>query len=444
MKEILDHIGLRFPSLAKRWRDFAARWLAQEAALLEPNRALVRNADDILPGLAQAMRACHLGLNELAQGCGLNPHDLRVIVALSRLGELLKAGEITNLPDHELDSRLREAAGEYGLQVNELLAEICNPSIVALKDFFLPTRPKDESFTLLSRLRCWVCSRLRSQCYIVGFDPDILGDAGEQAQVYACALCLPSYLALPKVRRITRVSATDRPISSVARIRYAVLMSALILVCSGLYARAKGTIPHDTWTARLPTKGVNVSLPNAIFRLGSHSSAAIVSTHKSSAVSDSSSFADSSALALAPTKQKIAPGPVVLSSSQIAADPHTPDSARDDSYHSGPPAEDLSTTPAKEVSQVPDPVLSEAKALDHCRHILHSEKPFMRYSLLDASEEGEQNGLLPTDACTRTLNSLATLGSTCSQAYGWFHVFQRTLTNHVKRVCRETAHRNTH
>jgi len=102
MQELLDHIAARFPEVAMGCREFAARWLADEAALLEPNHVLVRSRDDILPGLARAIRARDVELSEVARRCGLEARDLRVTVALSRLGELLNPGDIANLSDQEL------------------------------------------------------------------------------------------------------------------------------------------------------------------------------------------------------------------------------------------------------------------------------------------------------------------------------------------------------
>jgi len=153
MQELLDHIAARFPEVAMGCREFAARWLADEAALLEPNHVLVRSRDDILPGLARAIRARDVELSELARRCGLEARDLRVTVALSRLGELLNPGDIANLSDQELDSKLRQAAREFGLHADELLQEIGNPSSAILRNSPLGTSIGNPAIG--RRRRCW-------------------------------------------------------------------------------------------------------------------------------------------------------------------------------------------------------------------------------------------------------------------------------------------------
>ena len=96
--------------------------------MLSEGQTLRRNENDILPGLAQAVREYGVDLAEMARECGVDPFELRTKLALSRFGELLEPGEISSLTDQALESKLQQAAREYNLEVDQLLDEISDPA----------------------------------------------------------------------------------------------------------------------------------------------------------------------------------------------------------------------------------------------------------------------------------------------------------------------------
>ena len=130
MRSFLERIVVRYPCVARRCCEVAAIWVAEEAATLSEGQSLWRSEDDILPGLAQAVRESGVDLAEMARECGIDLIELRRKLALSRLGELLKPGEVWNLSDQALGSKLEQAAREYSLEVEQLLDELSHPCAV--------------------------------------------------------------------------------------------------------------------------------------------------------------------------------------------------------------------------------------------------------------------------------------------------------------------------
>jgi len=439
MQELLDHIAARFPEVAMGCREFAARWLADEAALLEPNHVLVRSRDDILPGLARAIRARDVELSEVARRCGLEARDLRVTVALSRLGELLNPGDIANLSDQELDSKLRQAAREFGLHADELLQEIGNPPSVILRNSPLGTSIGNPAIG--RRRRCWACSRLRPQCYKVDFNRNAWEKPGGEhpGPVYACARCLPGYLVSPEVQQITRLKPADIPNSSGPRLRSAAFVAVLILVCSALYARAKGTIQYTSKLGVRPTSAT-APLPKA----SSDYNGAMIKS--AAARNDSTDRSASSAAVAAPGLDSVPFSTQIVSDTTIVSAPQVSSASRasyaviDGNRQSAWYSMSAPSRTAADTSQAqPSKPSPKAKALDQCREVLHSERPLLRYSVRDTMKEADASAIAAADACTRRLNTLKDLGSACSDSFRWFEVFQTTLLNHVKRVCRQTS-----
>ena len=111
MRSFLERIVVRYPCVARRCCEVAAIWVAEEAATLSEGQSLWRSEDDILPGLAQAVRESGVDLAKMARECGIDLIELRRKLALSRLGELLKPGEVWNLSDQALGSKLEPLKG---------------------------------------------------------------------------------------------------------------------------------------------------------------------------------------------------------------------------------------------------------------------------------------------------------------------------------------------
>src|SRR5689334_12597 len=130
MRNFLERVVVRYPLVARRCCEIAALWVAGEAAMLGEGQTLWRSEDDLLPGLAQAVREYGVDLAEMARECGVDPTELRRKLALSRVGELLKPGEIWSLSDQALGSKLQQAAREYHLEVEQLLDDIADPCAV--------------------------------------------------------------------------------------------------------------------------------------------------------------------------------------------------------------------------------------------------------------------------------------------------------------------------
>jgi len=77
MTDLLERITAHYPRVAQRCYEAAAIWLATEATLLEEGQSLRRSGDEILPGLAQAVRESGVNLTEMARECGVDPIELR-------------------------------------------------------------------------------------------------------------------------------------------------------------------------------------------------------------------------------------------------------------------------------------------------------------------------------------------------------------------------------
>src|SRR5690242_7354554 len=205
--------------------------------MLGEGQTLWRSEDDLLPGLAQAVREYGVDLAEMARECGVDPTELRRKLALSRVGELLKPGEIWSLSDQALGSKLQQAAREYHLEVEQLLDDIADPCAV--------TPSVGATLTLRSRavkvgwvVRCWTCRRLRPQRYRIDFKPHIDNEIRFLSDpAYACHDCLAMYLADQQVQQITRLTESEIPNSPGVRLRSAVLASVAILAFSSWYMR---------------------------------------------------------------------------------------------------------------------------------------------------------------------------------------------------------------
>jgi hypothetical protein len=130
MRDLLERITAHYPRVAQRCYEATAIWLAAEASRLEEGQSFRRSEDDILPGLAQAVRESGVDLTEMACRCGVDPVELRRKLALSRLGELMKPAEVWGLREQDLESKLQQAAREYSLDPEALLDEASRSSAV--------------------------------------------------------------------------------------------------------------------------------------------------------------------------------------------------------------------------------------------------------------------------------------------------------------------------
>jgi hypothetical protein len=205
MRELLERIVARYPGVAQRYCEIAAMCVAEEAATLKEGQTLWRSEDDILPGLAGSVRESGIDLAEIARECGVDPIDLRRKLALSRVGELLKPGEVWRLNDQELEAKLQQAAGEYSLGIDQLLNEISVPcALSAGTGTALPVRSRAVRIAWF--LRCWMCRKLRSQRYQIDFTPHHFGEIRLLPEpIYACRRCLPTHLAYQQVQQIRRL-----------------------------------------------------------------------------------------------------------------------------------------------------------------------------------------------------------------------------------------------
>jgi septal ring-binding cell division protein DamX len=205
--------------------------------VLKVGQSLWKSDDDILPGLAQSVRDCGIDLAEMASNCGVHPTELRRMLALSRVGEQLRPGELWRLSDQELISRLQHAAREYDIQPDELLKDTSPIFAASLGvDANLPLRSRVAK--IMRRLHCWVCCQLRLQRYRVHLVEYRVGGTGEQlVPAYACDRCLPAHLIGQRVRQITRLAEAEIPNS---KIRSAAFAAIAVLLLSGLYVRGIG------------------------------------------------------------------------------------------------------------------------------------------------------------------------------------------------------------
>ena len=91
MRSVLKRIVVRYPRVVGRCCEVAAIWVAGEAAMLSEGQTLRRNENDILPGLAQAVREYGVHLAEMARECGVNPSNAEKARAFA-LRRAAKAG----------------------------------------------------------------------------------------------------------------------------------------------------------------------------------------------------------------------------------------------------------------------------------------------------------------------------------------------------------------
>jgi hypothetical protein len=251
MRDLLERITAHYPRLAQQCYEATAIWLAAEATRLEEGQSLRRSGDEILPGLAQAVRESGVNLTEMARECGVNPIELRRKLALSRLGELMKPAEVWGLCDRDLESKLHQAAREYSLDTEELLDEALRSSTITPDSgAVFPLKSKVDRIPFL--LRCRVCRRLRPQPYRIDFTPDISSAVCLLREpAYACYRCLPMHLADQQVQKITRLTESEIPKPNV-RAWSAAFAAIAILVLSGLYVRGSGAARKSTGIPVLP------------------------------------------------------------------------------------------------------------------------------------------------------------------------------------------------
>ena len=247
---------------ATQFQQCSGHSLAGEAATLCEGQTLRRNEDDILPGLAEAVREYGIDLAEMARECSIDPIDLRRKVALSRFGELLKTGEIWSLSDQALESKLQQAAREYSLEVEQLLDEISHPcALPPSTGAALTVTSKAVKIAWL--LRCWTCRRLQRQRYRIDFTPQIVGEIRFLSEpVYACHHCLPTHLADQQVQQLTRLSKNEIPNSPGVRMWSAAFAVVVILISSSWYIRASGA--RDTRMPKLSTTPAPAQLTTEI------------------------------------------------------------------------------------------------------------------------------------------------------------------------------------
>ena len=412
---------VRYPGVARRCCEVAAMWVAGEAATLCEGQTLRRNEDDILPGLAQAVREYGVDLAEMARECGIDPIDLRRKVALSRFGELLKTGEIWSLSDQALESKLQQAAREYSLEVEQLLDEISHPcALTPSTGAALTVTSKAVKIAWL--LRCWTCRRLQRQRYRIDFTPQIVGEIRFLSEpVYACHHCLPMHLSDQQVQQILRLSESEIPNSPGVRMRSAAFAAVAILVFSSCYIRGaprratqecascpRPLLPQN-WSVRSRLRvGPRRCPPNPARknlqppRLFQHR------LRRYRRLSHSSPVASGSQ----------ASGIVTAKQHEIAAASvvRPPDIGRAQG------SQRLRDQSGRQASY-------RATALNDCREILHNERPLVRYSIRDAAQDADHEAVSVAEACARTTMSLAQRGNECAGLFSWFEVFQTKLTN---------------
>src|ERR1700730_12510652 len=253
MRDLLERIMARYPRVVRRSCEVAAMRVAEEATTLKEGQTLLRSEDDILPGLAQAVRESGIDLAEMARECSVDPIELRRKLALSRCGELLTPGEVWSSTDQELESKLQQAASEYSLEMDQLLDDISRPSAgTPGTGPALPVRSRAVRIAWL--LRCWMCRRLQPQLYRIDFTPDILGEIRlPHKPAYACHRCLPTHLADQQVQQITRLTESEIPNSPGVRIWSGAIAAVAILVFFGLYVRGSGVARETARMPMLPT-----------------------------------------------------------------------------------------------------------------------------------------------------------------------------------------------
>jgi hypothetical protein len=428
MTDLLGRIMARYPRVGQRCFELAARCLAEEVAGLEGGHSLLKSEDDMLPGLAQAVRESGADLAEMACICGVDPIELRRKLALGRVHELPEPDEVGGLSDQELGSKLQQAAREFGLEIGELLDEVSCPSPVTPgASIALPMRSR--TVRVLWLLRCRMCRRWRPQPYRIDFTPYVCGGFRFLREpTYACYRCLPTHLADPQVQAITRLTEAEIPKSPDVRAWSVAFAAIAVLVVSGLYVHgsgaARGTIPAlpasaaPTHLATAIAPGSEAELvPNEASRSNPPATAAPAST----APAPSPITASSPVHGIVIEKQHETAALSVLT---LRVASRTEKSRRPRGDQSGP--------------QISD----RAIAVNNCRQILQKERPLMRYSIRDTVQDADQEASV-ANLCARTITDLTENGRECAGLFKWFEVFQTRLTNHAKRVCRKAVREST-
>jgi hypothetical protein len=431
MRSFLERIVVRYPRVARRCCEVAAIWTAGEAALLSEGQTLRRSEDDILPGLAQAVREYGVDLAEMARESGIDRIELQRKLALSRFGELLKPGEIWSLADQALESKLHQAAREYSLEVDQLFDEMSNPSAVAPStEAALTVRSGVIDIAWL--LRCWMCRRLRPPCYRIDFMPRLVGELRFLSEPgYACHYCLPAHLADQQVQLITRLRESEIPNSPSVTMRCAAFAAVMILVFSSWYIRATGA-SRDTKMPKLYTTPAPAQLTTEIA--------------SASDVTPAPAKPSEEDLPAAAPVTQVVPVPTAGTLSSSGSQ----DSGMVTRKHNEIAAASVVTPPNVERTQGSQRLhdqsgrqVSYTTALNDCREILHNERPLMRYTIRDAAQDADHEALPVAEACTRTAMNLTQIGTACASLFNWFEVFQTRLTKHVNRVCREAVEKAT-
>jgi hypothetical protein len=425
-----------YPRVAQRCCETAAMWVAEEAAALKEGQTLWRSEDDILPGLAQAVRESGIDLVEMARECSVDSIELRRKLALSRFGELLRPGELWSSTDQELESKLQQAAREYSLEMEQLLNELSRPSA--------GTPGTGSAFPVRSRavriawpLRCWLCRRLRPQRYRIDFTPHLLGEIRLLPEpAYACHRCLPTHLADQQVQQITRLTESEIPNLPGVRMWSGAFAAVVILFLSGLYVRGSGAARETTRMPTLPTTAAPAQLATEI-----------VPASRIAPVPAEPSQEDP--LAAAPTLTQVAPVSTAVAPSAMASGSQGSGRVTGKQHEiAAPPVVTLPSVGRAEGSQrLRDQSARQASdratALNNCREILHNERPLMRYSIRDTVRDADQEAVSVAEACARTVNSLTQRGNECAGLFNWFELFQTRLTKHVNLTCREAVRKDT-
>jgi hypothetical protein len=411
-----------YPCVAQRCCEMAAMWVAEEASALKEGQTVWRSEDDILPGLAQAVRESGIDLAEMARECSVDPIELRRKLALSRFGELLRPGELWSSTDQELESKLQQAAREYSLEMEQLLNELSRPSAgTPGTGPALPVRSRAVRIAWL--LRCWMCRKLRPQRYRIDFTPHLLGEIRLLAEpAYACHRCLPTHLADQQVQQITRLTESEIPNSPGVRMWSGAFAAIVILVFSGLYVRGNGAARETTRMPMLPTTAAPAQLATEIEPASKTAPVpAEPSQEDPPAVAPSAIASGSQDSGRVTGKQHEIAAPSVVTLPSVGR------------------AEGTQRLRDQSARQASD----RATALNNCREILHNERPLMRYSIRDTVRDADQEAVSVAEACARTVTSLTQRGNECAGLFNWFELFQTRLTKHVNLTCREAVRKDT-
>ena len=434
MRSFLERILAHYPDVARRCCEVAASWVAREASTLSEGQVLWRSEDDILPGLAQAVRENGVDLAEMARKCGFDLIELRRKLALSRFGELLKPGEIWRLTDHALEFKLQQAAREYSLELEELLDEISRP--------FTRTPSARATFTVRSKaariawpLRCWICRNLRPLCYRIDFAPHLVDEIRLLREpVYACDRCLPMHLIDQQAQQIARLGEGEIPNSSGVRIRSAAFAVVVILVFFSWYIRGSA----GSREPRMP-KESTIAAPV-------ESTPGIAAVREDTPVRAEPSQDDPPAALPVATQVGSVPtplAPIVISGSRA----FTIVTGKRDEIAATTVLTPPEVGPADGSQRLRDQAARKASnratALNNCREVLHNERPLMRYSIREAAQDAGHKRVSVAVACATTATSLTQLGNECAGLYNWFEAFQTKLTRHMDRICREAVEKGT-